>query len=68
MSDGEVIGGEGWTCGQDWSGGEDWSRAGWRAHLPGVDDSGALVRRLGGQTIPALAAVSARRAGAGSRS
>ena len=45
------------------SGGEQWSRAGWRAHLPGVADPGALVREFGAQTIPALAAESARRAG-----
>lgn len=45
------------------SGAEEWSRAGWRAHLPEVSDPGALVGRLGAQTIPALAADSARRAG-----
>jgi acyl-CoA synthetase (AMP-forming)/AMP-acid ligase II len=44
-----------------WGGAEDWSRAGWRAHLPGVADPGALVEELGAETIPALAAASARR-------
>jgi acyl-CoA synthetase (AMP-forming)/AMP-acid ligase II len=43
--------------------GEEWSRAGWRAHLPGAADPGAVVREFGAQTIPALAAESARRAG-----
>ncbi|HLQ52708.1 MAG TPA: hypothetical protein VK162_00405, partial [Streptosporangiaceae bacterium] len=55
---------------------EDWSRAGWRAHLArGADPCGgtsrlgaacdgeldALVERLGGATIPELAAASAAR-------
>ena len=43
--------------------GEEWSRAGWRAHLPGVTDPGAYAARLGAETIPALAAGSARRRG-----
>ena len=38
---------------------EDWSRAGWRAHLPGVTDVPALVGQLGAATIPELAAASA---------
>jgi malonyl-CoA/methylmalonyl-CoA synthetase len=42
---------------------EEWSRAGWRAHLPGVGDPGAVVREFGARTIPELAAESARRAG-----
>jgi acyl-CoA synthetase (AMP-forming)/AMP-acid ligase II len=45
------------------SGAEVWSRAGWRSHLPGVGDPGAVVREFGARTIPALAAESARRAG-----
>ena len=45
------------------SSGEEWSRAGWRAHLPDIGDSGAFVGRLGAETVPALAAESARRAG-----
>ena len=45
------------------TGGEEWSRAGWRTHLPDVADPGALVREFGAQTIPALAAESARQAG-----
>jgi acyl-CoA synthetase (AMP-forming)/AMP-acid ligase II len=43
--------------------GEEWSRAGWREHLPGVSDPGAFVAGLGAQTIPELAAASARRSG-----
>src|ERR1700747_1387705 len=43
--------------------GEEWSRAGWRAHLPGVSDPGAFAAGLGAQTIPELAAASARRSG-----
>jgi acyl-CoA synthetase (AMP-forming)/AMP-acid ligase II len=43
--------------------GEQWSRAGWRVHLPGVSDPGALAARLGAETIPELAARSARRSG-----
>ena len=35
---------------------EQWSEAGWRRHLPGVDDVPAFVAGLGGETIPALAA------------
>jgi acyl-CoA synthetase (AMP-forming)/AMP-acid ligase II len=46
-----------------WAGGEAWSRDGWRVHLPGTADPAALVRRLGEQTIPELAARSARRHG-----
>jgi hypothetical protein len=40
----------------------DWSLAGWREHLPGVDDAQGLrsfTAGLGGDTIPALAAASA---------
>jgi acyl-CoA synthetase (AMP-forming)/AMP-acid ligase II len=40
---------------------EDWSRAGWRAHLPGVQDVPAFVARLGDATIPGLAAATAER-------
>jgi acyl-CoA synthetase (AMP-forming)/AMP-acid ligase II len=43
------------------SAGEEWSRAGWRAHLPGVTDVPAFVTRLGEATIPELAAASADR-------
>src|SRR5579864_1527121 len=43
--------------------GEEWSRAGWRAHLPGVSDPSAFAAGLGAQTIPELAAASARRSG-----
>jgi acyl-CoA synthetase (AMP-forming)/AMP-acid ligase II len=43
--------------------GEEWSRAGWRAHLPGVGDPGAFAAGLGTQTILELAAASARRSG-----
>jgi len=39
--------------------GEEWSRAGWRAHLPGIGDPPAYVGRLGEATIPELAAASA---------
>jgi acyl-CoA synthetase (AMP-forming)/AMP-acid ligase II len=45
-------------------GGREWSRAGWRAHLPGVgdpDEQAGLVERLGAATIPDLAGESARR-------
>jgi len=41
--------------------GEEWSRAGWRAHLPGIGDPPAYVGRLGEATIPELAAASAGR-------
>jgi len=37
----------------------DWSRAGWRAHLPGVADVRSFASELGEDTIPALAAASA---------
>src|SRR5262250_3631422 len=40
---------------------EEWSRAGWAAHLPGVDDIPAHVAALGDATIPGLAAASADR-------
>jgi acyl-CoA synthetase (AMP-forming)/AMP-acid ligase II len=40
---------------------EDWSRAGWRAHLPGVGDIGTLVAGLGATTIHELAAAAADR-------
>src|SRR5262249_56524254 len=40
---------------------EEWSRAGWAAHLPGVDDIPAHVAALGNATIPGLAAASADR-------
>ena len=40
---------------------EEWSRAGWRAHLPGVTDVAAFVGGLGEATIPELAAASASR-------
>ena len=43
--------------------GEEWSRAGWQAHLPDVTDPGALVEGFGAETIPGLAAASARRSG-----
>jgi acyl-CoA synthetase (AMP-forming)/AMP-acid ligase II len=43
--------------------GEEWSRAGWRAHLPDVADPAALAERFGFETIPGLAAASARRSG-----
>jgi acyl-CoA synthetase (AMP-forming)/AMP-acid ligase II len=51
------------TCRGRVSYGEEWSRAGWRAHLPGVSDPGALAVRLAADTIPELAAASARRSG-----
>jgi acyl-CoA synthetase (AMP-forming)/AMP-acid ligase II len=41
---------------------DEWSRAGWRAHLPGVADVPAYVGQLGEATIPELAAASAGRA------
>jgi acyl-CoA synthetase (AMP-forming)/AMP-acid ligase II len=40
---------------------EDWSRAGWRAHLPGLGDIGAHVASLGAATIHELAAAAADR-------
>jgi acyl-CoA synthetase (AMP-forming)/AMP-acid ligase II len=40
---------------------EDWSRAGWRAHLPGVGDVSSLVKGLGDATIHGLAAAAADR-------
>src|SRR5215470_1971028 len=40
---------------------EDWSRAGWRAHLPGIVDISAYVADLGDATIHGLAAASADR-------
>ncbi|HUZ36515.1 MAG TPA: AMP-binding protein [Streptosporangiaceae bacterium] len=43
------------------SGSEEWSRAGWRAHLPGISDVPAFVDRLGEATIAELAAASADR-------
>ncbi|HEX9519936.1 MAG TPA: AMP-binding protein, partial [Streptosporangiaceae bacterium] len=49
------------TGGDGMSTGEEWSRAGWRAHLPGVTDLPAYVDRLGEATIPELAAASAGR-------
>src|SRR5258706_16042175 len=49
------------TGGDGMSTGEEWSRAGWRAHLPGVPDLPAYVDRLGEATIPELAAASAGR-------
>jgi acyl-CoA synthetase (AMP-forming)/AMP-acid ligase II len=41
------------------SGYPDWSVAGWRAHLPGVDDVRSFASGLGEDTIPGLAAASA---------
>src|SRR6202161_1901381 len=38
---------------------QDWSEAGWRRHLPGIDDVGSFAAGLGGETIPALAAAAA---------
>jgi acyl-CoA synthetase (AMP-forming)/AMP-acid ligase II len=43
------------------SAGPEWSTAGWRAHLPGAADPGALAAALGSLTIPALAADAAGR-------
>ena len=40
---------------------ENWSRAGWRAHLPGVGDVGGYVAGLGDATIHELAAAAADR-------
>ena len=40
---------------------EDWSRAGWRAHLPGMGDIGGYVAGLGDATIHGLAAATADR-------
>src|SRR6516162_7275716 len=40
---------------------EDWSRAGWRAHLPGMGDIGGYVAGLGNGTIHGLAAATADR-------
>jgi acyl-CoA synthetase (AMP-forming)/AMP-acid ligase II len=40
--------------------GEAWSRDGWHTHLPDVADPGAMAEDFGTQTIPALAAQSAR--------
>ena len=40
---------------------EDWSRAGWRAHLPGMGDIGGYVAGLGDATIHELAAAAAGR-------
>jgi acyl-CoA synthetase (AMP-forming)/AMP-acid ligase II len=40
---------------------EDWSRAGWRAHLPGVGDAGTYVAGLGDATVHGLAAAAAAR-------
>jgi acyl-CoA synthetase (AMP-forming)/AMP-acid ligase II len=51
------------TAGRATQGAEEWSRAGWRVHLPGVADPGALAESFGEQTLPALAAASARRRG-----
>ena len=41
--------------------GETWSHQGWRSHLPESLNPGALAQQYGAQTIPALAAESARR-------
>ena len=38
---------------------QDWSLNGWRAHLPGVTDVPDYVARLGGDSLPALAAAAA---------
>ena len=38
------------------SGYRDWSLDGWRTHLPGVTDVPGYVARLGGESLPALAA------------
>jgi acyl-CoA synthetase (AMP-forming)/AMP-acid ligase II len=40
---------------------ENWSRAGWRAHLPGIGDISAYVADLGDATIHGLAAAAADR-------
>jgi acyl-CoA synthetase (AMP-forming)/AMP-acid ligase II len=47
----------------EWAGWQAWSRDGWQLHLPGTTDPATLVSTLGEETIPALAAQSARRAG-----
>jgi acyl-CoA synthetase (AMP-forming)/AMP-acid ligase II len=41
------------------SGYQDWSLDGWRMHLPGVTDVPDYVARLGGESLPALAAAAA---------
>jgi acyl-CoA synthetase (AMP-forming)/AMP-acid ligase II len=41
------------------SGYQDWSLDGWRTHLPGVAGVADYVTRLGGQSLPALAAAAA---------
>jgi acyl-CoA synthetase (AMP-forming)/AMP-acid ligase II len=41
--------------------GETWSREGWRSHLPESENPGATADQYGAETIPALAAGSARR-------
>jgi acyl-CoA synthetase (AMP-forming)/AMP-acid ligase II len=41
------------------SGYREWSLDGWRTHLPGVTDVRAHVARLGGESLPALAAAAA---------
>jgi acyl-CoA synthetase (AMP-forming)/AMP-acid ligase II len=41
------------------SGYQDWCRDGWRTHLPGVTDVPDAVARLGGESLPALAAAAA---------
>jgi acyl-CoA synthetase (AMP-forming)/AMP-acid ligase II len=38
---------------------QDWSLDGWRTHLPGVPDVPDYVARLGGESLPALAAAAA---------
>jgi hypothetical protein len=38
---------------------QDWSLDGWRTHLPGVPDVPDSVARLGGESLPALAAAAA---------
>ena len=38
---------------------QDWSLDGWRTHLPGVTDVPDYVARLGGESLPALAAAAA---------
>jgi acyl-CoA synthetase (AMP-forming)/AMP-acid ligase II len=38
---------------------QDWSLNGWRTHLPGVTDVPDYVARLGGDSLPALAAAAA---------
>ena len=41
------------------SGYQDWCLDGWRTHLPGVTDMPGYVARLGGESLPALAAAAA---------